>query len=108
MFADDGHDDCEDDDDDDDDGDDDDDDDDDIIDDGNDDEDHDVDIAVALAVVFAGGPPFSSSGYDLTPLTDDEVASMVDKLTELQKTVLVQASFFSATAGDNCHSPGTW
>lgn len=39
-----------------------------------------------------GGPPFSKSGYDLTPLTSDEVGSMVDKLTELQKVVLTQAS----------------
>lgn len=46
----------------------------------------------------AGGPPFSRSGYDLTPLTDAEVGSMVDKLTELQKTVLVQASVVGATA----------
>lgn len=39
-----------------------------------------------------GGPPFSKSGYDLTPLTPEEVDSMVDKLTELQKVVLTQAS----------------
>eukprot|EP00903_Cladosiphon_okamuranus_P012509 g11713.t1 len=41
--------------------------------------------------IGSGGPPFSKSGYDLTPLTSDEVESMVDKLTELQKVVLTQA-----------------
>ena len=51
-------------------------------------------------VVVAEGPPISRSGYDLTPLTPEEVGSMVDKLTELQKTVLVQASCnYGITAG---------
>lgn len=48
---------------------------------------------------FTGGPPFSKSGYDLTPLTPDEVGSMVDKLTELQKVVLTQASEKQAVGG---------
>lgn len=48
-------------------------------------------------MIWIGGPPFSKSGYDLTPLTSEEVGSMVDKLTELQKTVLVQVR-----GGSNC------
>eukprot|EP00752_Nemacystus_decipiens_P004990 g4538.t1 len=48
-------------------------------------------VAIAAQRVGSGGPPFSKSGYDLTPLTPGEVDSMVDKLTELQKVVLTQA-----------------
>lgn len=40
--------------------------------------------------LLSGGPPFSKSGYDLDPLTPEEVESRVDKLTELQKVVLTQ------------------
>ncbi|CAM9491413.1 unnamed protein product [Scytosiphon promiscuus] len=47
--------------------------------------------AVAAQRVGSGGPPFSKSGYDLSPLSSGEVSSMVDKLTELQKVVLTQA-----------------
>lgn len=44
--------------------------------------------------LLSGGPPFSKSGYDLDPLTPEEVDSRVDKLTELQKVVLTQVSEF--------------
>ncbi|CAM9118855.1 unnamed protein product [Ectocarpus sp. 4 AP-2014] len=47
--------------------------------------------AFAAPRVGSGGPPFSKSGYDLDPLTPEEVESRVDKLTELQKVVLTQA-----------------
>ncbi|CAM9781759.1 unnamed protein product [Ascophyllum nodosum] len=39
----------------------------------------------------SGGPTVSSSGYDLSPLTPEEVETRVDTLTELQKIVLTKA-----------------
>lgn len=47
-------------------------------------------LLVNDAAYPTGGPPFSKSGYDLSPLSPEEVENSVNKLTELQKRVLVQ------------------